>query len=308
MHVKNGFLAVAFLGLGLLVAQVSAQNPPAGQAPPAGPPAGRGRAGGGGRGRGPATFPAQQRPAADPAVAARGKALYEANCQSCHAADLRGATGPNLLRSQAVLSDQAGELIAPIVGGSLPNMRAISMSADDVKTLAIYIHDVVRTARNQGAPPTEGVPVESILVGDAAAGKAYFDGKCSTCHSVTGDLQNIGNRFPDAKGLQNFWVSGGSVGGTGGGRGRGGRGAAADDRTPTATITLANGSKVEGPLVNIDDFTVTVSQADGTLKTVTRDKNTKVDVKDPMDAHRKLWASLGDKDMHDVTAYLVTVK
>lgn len=308
MKVKSGPLAVLLLGL--LVAQAGAQNAPApaptpAPAVPAAPAAGRQGRGGG---RGPATFPAQQRPPADPAIAARGKSLYEMSCQSCHAADLRGATGPNLLRSQAVLSDKEGELLDPIVKGSLPNMKAIDMSADDLKTLAIYIHDVVRTARNQGAPPREGVPVETTLVGDAGAGKAYFTAKCAACHSVTGDLQNIGNRMPDAKTLQNFWVSGGVVGGSGGGRGRGGRGAANDPRTPTATITLASGTKIEGPLVNIDDFTVTVALQDGTLRTIQRDARTKVDVKDPLDAHRALWTAITDKDMHDVTAYLATVK
>src|SRR5258708_5255388 len=64
-----------------------------------------------------ATFPAQQRPPGDPALVARGKTLYAINCQGCHGADLRGGDlgGPNLLRSQVVLSDQIGELILPIV-------------------------------------------------------------------------------------------------------------------------------------------------------------------------------------------------
>lgn len=303
MQLKNGILAAALLGLSAVVAHVSAQG--AAPAPPRPAPA-AGRAQGPGR-RGLPPFPAQQRAPGDPAVVARGKMLYEANCQSCHAADLRGASGPNLLRSQSVLSDKEGELLTPIIHGSLPNMKAIDMSADDIKTLAVYIHDVVRTARTQGAPPKEGVPVESVLVGDAAAGKAYFDAKCSGCHSTTGDLQNIGNRLPDAKALQNFWVSGGVVGGTGG-RGRRGGGGAPDKRTPTVTVTPASGAPVQGTLVNIDDFTVTVGMPDGTEQTIRRDERTKVDVKDPLDAHRALWPTLGDKDMHDVTAYLVTVK
>ena len=55
----------------------------------------------------PATFPAQQRPAGDPAVIARGGSLYAIQCRSCHGVDLRGGDlgGPNLLRSQLVLSD-----------------------------------------------------------------------------------------------------------------------------------------------------------------------------------------------------------
>ena len=41
-------------------------------------------------------------------------------CSACHGADLRGGdwAGPNLLRSQVVLSDQQGELILPIVHGA----------------------------------------------------------------------------------------------------------------------------------------------------------------------------------------------
>jgi len=300
MHLRNGLLGATFLGLTIVVG-VSAQDAPAPQAP-ATPPAG----GGQGRGRSLATFPAQQRPPGDPAVVARGKALYEMNCQSCHAADLRGATGPNLLRAQSVLSDKEGELIEPIVKGSLPNMKAIALSADDMKAVAVYIHDIVRTARGQGAPPNAGVPVTNFVVGDAAAGKTYYEAKCASCHSITGDLQGIGGRMPDARTLQNLWVSGGSVGGGGGRRGRG---AGADPRTPIVTVTQANGEKVEGPLVKIDDFIVTLSRPDGTLQTFSRKGNVpKVDIKDPLAPHRALWSVMSDKDVHDVTAYLVTIK
>jgi cytochrome c oxidase cbb3-type subunit 3 len=305
IQAKNVLLGAAFLGLTLIVAHVAAQDaapaPPA--APPNAPEQGQ-RRGGAAR----ATFPAQQRPPGDPAVVARGKALYEMHCQSCHAADLRGATGPNLLRSQTVLSDRDGELIAPVIHGSLAGMKAIDLNAGDSQAVAVYIHDIVRTARGQGAPPGPGVPVTNFVVGDAAAGKAYFDAKCGSCHSVAGDLQGIGGRMPDARVLQNLWVSGGTVGGAGR---RGGRGAApaADPRTPTVTVTLASGEKVQGPLVKIDDFIVTLLQPDGTFRSFRRDGDTpKVEVKDPLEAHRALWSVLTEKDMHDVTAYLVTVK
>jgi cytochrome c oxidase cbb3-type subunit 3 len=301
MHAKHGLMAAAFLGLTIVVGVAAQDAPP--PAPPAPPAGGAGQRGGGRL----ATFPAQQRPPGDPAVVARGKTLYEMNCQVCHGADLRGATGPNLLRSQTVLSDLGGELIEPVVHGSLPNMKAIDMTSADVKTLAVYMHDIVRTARGQGAPPGPGVPVTNIVVGDAAAGKAYFQSKCAGCHSVTGDLQGLGARMPDAKTLQNLWVSGGAVGGGGGGRR--GRGAAADPRTPTVTVTQPSGEKVEGSLVKIDDFIVTLALADGTLRTFHREGDRpKVDVKDPLAPHRALWSVMSDKDVHDVTAYLVTLK
>lgn len=299
MQIRNGIVVAALLVSVIVVGHAAAQNPAA--------PAPAAPAGGQGRGRSLATFPAQQRPPGDPVVSARGKTLYEMNCQSCHAADLRGsATGPNLLRSQSVLSDQTGELIAPIVRGSLANMKAIQMADEDIKAVAMYIHDVVRTARGQGAPPNAGVPVTNFVVGDAAAGKTYFEAKCSSCHSITGDLAGIGGRMPDARTLQNLWVSGGAVGG-GGRRGR--AAGAPDPRTPTVTVTLPSGEKAEGALVKIDDFIVAIARADGTLRSFHRDGDTpKVEVRDPLAPHRALWSVMSDKDMHDVTAYLVTAK
>jgi cytochrome c oxidase cbb3-type subunit 3 len=109
--------------------------------------------------------------------------------------------------------------------------------------------------------------------------------------------------------LQNLWVSGGTVGGGGGGRGRFGGGAAPDPRVPRVTVTEVSGQKTEGTLVKIDDFIVTLAQADGTLRTFRRNGDKpKVEVKDPLAPHRALWTTMTDKDVHDVTAYLVTVK
>jgi len=251
-----------------------------------------------------ATFPAQQRPPGDPALIARGKTLYAINCQACHGADLRGGDlgGPNLLRSQVVLSDKDGELVLPIVQGARQStgMPAISLSADDVKATATYIHSIVGTSRTQGSPPDSGAPPPNVLIGDAAAGKEYFVAKCTSCHSATGDLQGIATRYPDAKALQNRWVAGG-----GGGR----AGANTDRRTVTVTVTQPSGEKIDGRLVRIDDFLVTLANADGTLLTIRRDGDRpKVEVHDPMQTHRDLLAVYSDKDMHDVTAYLVTLK
>jgi cytochrome c oxidase cbb3-type subunit 3 len=109
----------------------------------------------------------------------------------------------------------------------------------------------------------------------------------------------------DAKSLQNAFVSGG-----GGGRRGGGRGAATSGaRTVTASITLASGEKVEGRLVRIDDFLVTITNVEGVTRTFRRvDDTPKVEIHDPMQAHRDLLSIYTDKDMHDVTAYLVTLK
>jgi len=247
----------------------------------------------------------------DPQVIARGKTLYDVQCKGCHGADLRGGDlgGPNLLRSQVALSDQNGELITPILEGSRQNggMPAMNLPPDDEKAVVAYVHSVIATIGNQGKPPSVGMAPQDIVVGNAAEGKSFFDAKCAGCHSATGDMQGIGAKFEDPKDLQNSWVSGG------GGRGRGGRGAGGVDfnnpRTPSVAVTMPSGEKVEGKLVRVDDFLVTLAMADGTIRSVRRMGDTpKVDIHDPMKGHKDLLPILTDKDMHDVTAYLVSLK
>jgi cytochrome c oxidase cbb3-type subunit 3 len=243
----------------------------------------------------------------------RGRALYGVSCTSCHGADLRGGQlgGPNLLRSQVMLNDQEGELLLPIVQGARAQkgMPPLPMQPDDVKAVAAYIHSVLASAERQGAPPAGPEPILNVLVGNAAAGQAYFAATCSKCHSTTGNLAGIGARFPDAKTLQNLWVSGGRAGGRGGGGGFRGPGSPNNARAVTATITLPAGGKIEGRVVRYDDFLITLALEDGSLRTVRREGDKpKVEIRDPLEPHRDLLAVYTDKDIHDVTAYLVTVK
>jgi len=311
-------IVAALLGLTfVIVVRVTAQGPPAPPPgsqtpPPAGqtPPVAGGRGAGGQAGRG---FPAQQRPLADPAVIARGKTLYEINCRSCHGADLRGGDqgGPNLLRSQIALNDEDGESIGPIVRTGRGEMDPFTLPEESVKAISAYIRSILATARGQGSPPA-GPRVElNVLVGNAAAGQAYFVKQCSSCHSPTGDLSGLAQRVPDPMALQNLWVGGGGGGRGGGGRGGGGGAVAAvpNRREVTVTVTLGSGEKIEGRLGRIDDFIVTLTQPDGTLRSFRRDGDVpRVDIRDPLDGHKKLLLVYTDTDMHNVTAYLATLK
>lgn len=263
-----------------------------------------------GRG-GQATFPAQQRPRGDAAVIARGQALYGISCRSCHGADLRGGDlgGPNLLRSQLVLNDQDGELIQPVVTGGrqspgMPVMPAMSLPADDINAIATFIRSVLASAQRQGSPPA-GPPITlNVLVGDALAGRRYFELNCRACHSSVGDLQSIATRVPDPMQLQNLWVAGGR----GGGRGAQ-VGAEPSRRTVTVTVTPPSGPKVEGRLERIDDFIVVLTRPDGTQRSFVRNGDVPtVEIHDPLESHKKLLLVYTDKDIHDVTAYLATLK
>ena len=258
---------------------------------------------GGRGGRGPsggnsAAFP--QRTAADPGVLERGKALYGVQCNFCHGSDARGGEGgPNLLRSRLVLEDKNGELIGPLVLKGRPDqgMPAFgNMKAAQLSDLATFIHAFPVDNRDPAR-----FPPPSILSGDARAGETYFKAKCGSCHSVSGDLKGIGARITDPRTLQNTFVMPGSVRGTS---------APALNVPPTAvTVTLAGGRKAEGRVIRIDDFIVTLIDGDGMQRTFRRNgDNPKVELHDPLKPHRDLLGTYTDKDIHNVTAYLVTVK
>jgi mono/diheme cytochrome c family protein len=261
---------------------------------PARPPAQGGRGGGGFAN----AFP--QHPPADPAMVERGKALYGVNCQFCHGGDARGGEGgPNLLRADVVLNDQQGELIAPIVqnGRVDQGMPKFPMTNAQVADIAAFIHSfrVAGYDNSRMKPPT-------IVVGDAAAGETYFKTKCASCHSVTGDLKGIGAKVTEPRDLQQMFVMPG-----GGGRGRGG---AASSNVPPTTVTVTQaGTPVEGRLIRVDDFTVTLAEADGTQRTFRRDGDgPNVVIHDPLQPHKDLLRVYTDQDIHNLTAYLVTVK
>ena len=249
--------------------------------------------------------PGQQRPPEDPAQVTRGKGIYGLSCRGCHGADLRGGDmgGPNLLRSQLALSDREGEKIVPIIQSGVPGgtMPPIPMSPEDAKAVGAYVRSVMATIGGQGKPPSSQEP-PTILVGDAAEGQAYFATKCVSCHSATGDLQGIATRITDQKALQNAWVAGG----------RGGRGpapVASPRRTVTVTVTPIGTPAVEGRLIRIDDFVVTLEMPDGSTRSFRRDGDVpKVVVNDPLTGHRDLLTVYSDKDVHNITAYLVTLK
>jgi cytochrome c oxidase cbb3-type subunit 3 len=196
------------------------------------------------------------------------------------------------------LSDQDGELIVPIIQGARQamGMPRIPLSIEDSKTVAAYVRSVIATIGGAGRPPDEQGPT-SIVTGNARDGEAYFNLKCKSCHSPQGDLKGIASRVGDPKALQNLWVAGAV------------RGAHSKTTVATATVTLASGAMAEGQLVHIDDFLVTLKLADGTTRSFRREGDRpKVVVRDPLQAHKDLLPVYTDKNIHDVTAYLVTLK
>jgi mono/diheme cytochrome c family protein len=304
-------------GQGATPAQPAAQTPPPAQggvpaAAPAGTPAGgpttgaqdqAGRGGRGGRGGGGFANAYPQHTQADQAAIDRGKQLFGINCSFCHGSDARGGEGgPNLLRSQLVMNDQNGEAIAVVVQNGRPDrgMPKFDLSTPQVSDIAAFIHSF----RVAGYDASRDVP-PNILVGDPKAGEAFFNGpvgKCNTCHSVTGDLAGIGSRM-EPKALQNALVAGRA--------GRGGFGGAPAAGVPptTVTVTLKSGKSYQGKLDHLDDFMVSLTDSDNNHMSFDRHGDEpKIEVHDPLQAHLDMLPKYNDDEIHNLTAYLVTLK
>ncbi len=301
---SNRILLKSLVVSAVLAAGLVAQPPVAPQAGGRGAGGGRGGRGGGGGG-GNRGFPQHSRPLAPAEILARGKAVYETNCARCHATDLRGnpPDGHSLLHSIIALDDKKGELI----GDSLMKHDApINLAGGDPVAVAEYVHSILATVSGQGSPPNrpDGSDL-NILVGDAKAGQATFAKACVACHSATGDLKTIATKYADVRALQNGWLQGTSGPVRFGGRGGGASGF-------PATVTMPNGQKFEGKIVRKDDFLVILTLADGTRKSIARNGDVpKVEVKDPSEAHKKMALAIDDpenKNLHDITAYLATLK
>jgi len=285
------FLAVVAVSA-LMIAVAQAQPP---QQPPGG--------GRGGRGGGQITSPRNaypDRPPGDPEAIARGKALYGVNCQFCHGADTRGGDGgPSLLRSGLVLDDKNGELMAPVIqnGRTDRGMPKFNFTREQIADVAAFVH----TFKAAGYDESRVKP-PSIIVGDAKAGEAFFNAKCASCHSTTGDLKGLASRITDERLFQQTWLMPGS------GTGRGGPPPVTMKPT-TVTVTLSSGEKVTGTVDRLDDFTVSLTTADGTHRSFTTTGDTpKVEVNDPLQPHKDLLRVYTDADIHNVTAFLWTLK
>jgi len=243
-----------------------------------------------------------EHPPAPPEQVARGEQIFRGNCSFCHGSDARGGeAGPNLVRDQVVLRDQRGELITPIVQNGIPaqGMPKFALSATDITDIAAWLHS--QPLSDRGAPSTL-----DILVGNAKEGEAYFNGagRCTQCHSATGDLAGIGSRY-EPKAIQNLIVSGG------GGRGRRRSAGAAGPKVPptTVTVTLPSGQTTTGDLDHISAFVVALREPDGAYRSFARhDSIPKVVVTNPLQWHIDRLPQWRDADIHDLTAYLVTLK
>jgi len=229
----------------------------------------------------------------------RGLPLYNSTCGYCHGARGKGGqAGPDLIVSRVTLHDEDGVQLAKHVHGpEHAKVAKVEVSDSQMADIAAYLHSRVTYASGRG-----DVRLAEVLVGDAKAGELYFNGAggCNKCHSPTGNLKGVGAKY-DVATLQDRLVMPRA--------GRRGFVRAAAETVPYATVTLALGETFKGTPVRVTDFDVVIRLADGSTKTWARSRGVpKVEITDPLQPHIDIMTKLSDTDMHNLTAYLATLK
>lgn len=241
---------------------------------------------------------------ADAAAVERGQQLLAKECGFCHGSNARGgSSGPDLTRSEIVQTDENGRQLAAFLRVGRPDkgMPKFDLSDAQVSELAAFLHGAIYLNSNRRL-----YKILDILVGDPKAGEALFNGpgRCNSCHSPSADLKGVGAKYRDPAALQGRMLlpRGGAPGSP----------PMPAYRAPNAlkvTVTLP-GESVSGSLVRLTDFEVTLFEpASAQMRTWLRNGDTpRVVVSDPLQAHMDMLTKWTDPDMHNMTAFLASLK
>jgi cytochrome c oxidase cbb3-type subunit 3 len=230
-----------------------------------------------------------------------GRTAFAAQCGFCHGRDAAGgAGGPDLTRSMLVADDVRGDRIGPVVrsGRTAQGMPAFSVPDAELAAVVAFVHDQKAQADTANGDRRTVDPAD-LQTGNAAAGRRYFETSCTRCHSATGDLAGVATRYQPLALLQRMLYPRPAAPG---------RADGAPARVPqTVTVTLPSGQSVEGRLAYRDEFTIALTDAGGWYRSWPTSQVTST-VNDPLQAHIDQLAKYTDGDMHDVRAYLQTLR
>ena len=236
---------------------------------------------------------AHQQPAIDKESAERGKKSFQQACGFCHGPDATGSRAPDLVRSPLVAHDKKGELIGEVIRNGRPDkgMPAQALSDAQIADIASFLHlRALESLESSGVP--SDYPVERLLTGNADAGKAYFEGAggCKNCHSATGDLAGVAKKYRAIE-LEAHMLY-------------------PEGPKSTATVTLASGEIVKGTVVHNDDFMIGVRGDSGWYRSFSKapESKVKIEIHDPLEAHRKLLFTMTQTEMHNLFAYVNSLK
>jgi cytochrome c oxidase cbb3-type subunit 3 len=240
-----------------------------------------------------------------PELVQTGQTLFAAQCGFCHGREATGGqTGPDLTESALVAADVRGDKIGVLVRNGRPEkgMPPFSLSDQDLAGIVAFIH--TQKSKMDAQPGRRRrVAVSDLQTGNAEAGKNYFEGTggCTRCHSATGDLAGIGTRLAGLALLQRMLAP------TGPRTGPASAAAAAKEGPATVTVTLPSGEIVRGTLAYRDEFTIALTDGAGWYRSWPADR-VKFTVVNRLEAHTEQLAKYTDEDMHNVFAYLQSLR
>jgi mono/diheme cytochrome c family protein len=230
------------------------------------------------------------KPNADKKTLDAGQALFSNNCAFCHGRDAAGGEeGPDLTRSKLVSEDRNGDKIIQVIRNGRPNtaMPAFTFSDAEYNSLQAFIHQRAYISATQKGG-RRGVDVSDLQTGNVEAGKQYFEGAggCAKCHSPTGDLKGIASKYKGLQLEEKMLYPGDSA---------------------TVTVTTANGKSFTGPLAYRDEWNIGLKDAQGIYHSWPI-HSVKFTVKDPVEAHVEQFPKYSDQNIHDLMAYIQTLK
>jgi cytochrome c oxidase cbb3-type subunit III len=245
-------------------------------------------------------------PVTDQAAVDRGQPLLVEHCGFCHGANARGGSGgPDLTRSVVVQEDEGGKQLGAFLRVGRPDrgMPKFDMPDAQIADLAAFLHAAIYLNANRRL-----YKILDIIVGDPKAGQAYFNGagRCGTCHSPSGDLKGVGAKYEPATLQGRLLMPRGRTGGPSAPSGP----LYLDPTAIKVTVTLASGESTSGGLVRLTDFDVTLYDAAASrVRSFLRNGDVpKVVVTDPLQAHMDQLPKWTDAEMHNMTAYLTSLK
>lgn len=259
-----------------------------------------------GQGRGAGESPASKKPPATvtpqsypPEQIQAGQTRFISQCGFCHGRDAAGGeAGPDLTRSTLVSEDVRGDKIGPVIRQGRPDkgMPASNLSDADIAAMVAFIHDAKVKAESAGGG-RRSVDVEDLQTGNVEAGRRYFNGAggCAKCHSIAGDFGKVGSRYEGLALLQRLLYPGS------------GRGAGPAPAKPTATVTTHDGRMITGSVAYQDEFTISLTDASGFTRSWPL-KQVRVSIDNPLQAHVDQLSKYTDEEMHNIFAYLQTLK
>ena len=235
----------------------------------------------------------------DPAID-RGRKQFAESCGFCHGADATGARGPDLVRSPLVAHDVKGDQIGEVIRRGRPDKGMpplANMTDEQIAEIAAFLHQRAKEGLESAGIPGS-YPVEKLLTGNADSGKEFFNGAggCKNCHSPTGDLAGVAAKYSPVE-LEAHMLYPGH-------RRRNAGGAKVQT---TVIITVPSGEQIKGELVHADDFVIGLRDASGWYRSFSRDR-VKVEIQDPLAAHRDLLPKLTQAEVHNLFAYLASLK